>query len=630
MKLPFLSEKSKDSPESQEDAQGHLSADAATAQTYRDDESVRGLSNLYSPEGPSDSHVRDIADVLLDMGRITHDQHASLRQEQTAKPASDAAAWLLKEGLANTDDVLMAQAELCGLEFRRIATEDVEKQAFDKIDSDFIRRSNIVPVSIHESTLVIATSEPANVFAIEDVKRQTQMNVEVVVCPRDDIEKICDVFQQEESIEYDLDDIISDMTEVEVVQDQQEESEDLEKMAGQSPVIKFVNYLISNAIREGASDIHIEPKEKLMRTRYRIDGVLFEAKQSPLKMHPAIVSRIKIMANLDISERRLPQDGKVSVIVGGRAIDLRISTLPTNHGEKVVIRVLDSRSILRGLEQLGMEPAVCETFRQQIAMPHGILLVTGPTGSGKSTTLYSALSQMDGDKLNISTVEDPVEYQLDFCNQVQANEKIGLDFASALRSLLRQDPDIIMIGEIRDNETARIAVQAALTGHLVLSTLHTNDAASSITRLVNIGIDAYLIAASLNAVLAQRLVRKICPKCKEIYQVPEHMRKYIEKAGVGQEEIFHATGCDQCRGSGYVGRVGIYELLVIDDRFRDMINKDSSISNMRRVFHESGQPSLFDDGIKKVKQGVTTIEEVLRVTEVYGQNEAEAFVENEG
>jgi type IV pilus assembly protein PilB len=630
MKLPFLSEKSKDSSEPQEDLQGHLNADATTAQAYPDDESVRGLSNLYFPEGPSESHVRDIADVLLDMGRITDEQHASLRQEQAAKPASDAATWLLKEGFAHADDVLMAQAELCGLEFRRIAAEDVEKHAFDKLDSDFMKRSSIVPVTTHESTLVIATSEPANVFAIEDVKRQTQMNVEVVVCPKDDIEKICDAFQQEESIEYDLDDIISDMTEVEVVQDQQDESEDLEKMAGQSPVIKFVNYLISNAIREGASDIHIEPKEKLMRTRYRIDGVLFEMKQSPLKMHPAIVSRIKIMANLDISERRLPQDGKVSVIVGGRAIDLRISTLPTNHGEKVVIRVLDSRSILRGLEQLGMEPAVCETFRQQIAMPHGILLVTGPTGSGKSTTLYSALSQMDGDKLNISTVEDPVEYQLDFCNQVQANERIGLDFASALRSLLRQDPDIIMIGEIRDNETARIAVQAALTGHLVLSTLHTNDAASSITRLVNIGIDAYLIAASLNASLAQRLVRKICPKCKETYQVPEHMRKYVEDSGVSPDELSHGTGCDHCRGSGYIGRVGIYELLVIDETFKDMINKDSSVSNMRRVFHESGQPSLFDDGIKKVKQGVTTIEEVLRVTEVYGQSEAEAFVENEG
>jgi len=283
---------------------------------------------------------------------------------------------------------------------------------------------------------------------------------------------------------------------------------------------------------------------------------------------------------------------------------------------------------MRGLERLGMEADVMTVFGEQIKLPHGILLVTGPTGSGKSTTLYSALSQMDGERLNISTVEDPVEYKLDFCNQVQVSEKIGLDFASALRSLLRQDPDIIMIGEIRDCETARIAVQAALTGHLVLSTLHTNDAASSVTRLVNIGIDAYLIAASLNAVLAQRLVRKICPSCKEVYEAPENVRKYVERAGVRPKELLHGAGCEKCRNSGYIGRVGIYELLVINEQFRDMINKDSSAENMRRTFYESKASSLFDDGIKKVKQGLTTIEEVLRVTEVYGQNEEEVFVEN--
>jgi type II secretory ATPase GspE/PulE/Tfp pilus assembly ATPase PilB-like protein len=276
-----------------------------------------------------------------------------------------------------------------------------------------------------------------------------------------------------------------------------------------------------------------------------------------------------------------------------------------------------------------MEPDVMKGFADQIAMPHGILLVTGPTGSGKSTTLYSALPQMDGDKLNISTVEDPVEYQLGFCNQVQINEKIGLDFATALRSLLRQDPDVIMVGEIRDNETARIAVQAALTGHLVLSTLHTNDAACSITRLVDIGIEQYLIAASLNGVLAQRLVRKICPNCKEIYQVTEHIARYLERAGADPGQIYHGAGCDQCRGSGYLGRVGIYELLIIDETFRDMINKDSSVNNMRRTFHESNRRSLFDDGIMKVKQGSTTMEEVLRVTKVYGENENETFVEND-
>ncbi|MCK4752957.1 MAG: type II/IV secretion system protein [Planctomycetes bacterium] len=424
-----------------------------------------------------------------------------------------------------------------------------------------------------------------------------------------------------QEVDYHFDDIINDMSEIEVITERKDDSEDLEEMAAQSPVIKFVNNLISDAIHKEISDIHIEPKGKFTRIRYRIDGVLFETMQMPLKMHPAIVSRIKIMSNLDISERRLPQDGKISVVIAGRAVDLRVSTLPTSHGEKTVIRLLDSKSIMRGFEQMGMELDVLTVFKEQISLPHGILLVTGPTGSGKSTTLYSALSQMDGDRLNISTVEDPVEYELGFCNQVQVNEKIGLDFASALRSLLRQDPDVIMIGEIRDNQTAHIAVQAALTGHTVLSTLHTNDAASSVTRLVDIGIDAYLIAASLNAVLAQRLVRKICPDCKQIYQVPENMRQYVEKTGLDSQQLYYGAGCDNCRKSGYLGRIGIYELLIIDDIFKDMINKDASVVNMRQAFHQSGQPSLFDDGIKKVQQGLTTIEEVLRVTEMYERGE---------
>ncbi len=596
-----------------------------------DDKEIDGLSQLYSPEQEQEqesaAQIRDEADVLSEMGKITGEQLSELRQIQKNRANCDIYQLIKELNLAHEPDISMARANLYGFEFKKIEPEKVDKNAFNKLDLGYIKSNRIMPITIRDEILVVATSRPADLFVIEDVKRQTQMKIETVVCPDEDIDKVCETFDNEQ-IDYDIDDIINDMTDVEVVQDKQEESDDLEKMAGQSPIIKFVNYLISNAVRDGASDIHIEPKEKFMRTRYRIDGVLFEMKQSPLKMHPAVVSRIKIMADLDISERRLPQDGKIKVSVGGRAIDLRVSTLPTNHGEKVVIRVLDSESITRGLEQLGMEPDVMAGFDGQIAMPHGILLVTGPTGSGKSTTLYSALSQMDGDKLNISTVEDPVEYELGFCNQVQINEKIGLDFASTLRSLLRQDPDVIMIGEIRDNETARIAVQAALTGHLVLSTLHTNDAACSITRLVDIGIEPYLIAASLNGVLAQRLVRKICLKCKEVYQMSEHMARYVEKAGVEPGEIYHGAGCDDCRGSGYVGRVGIYELLIIDEQFRDMINKDTSVNNMRRTFHESDRRSLFDDGMMKVKQGLTTMEEVLRVTKVYGENENEAFVEN--
>ncbi len=641
MKLPFRFVKNNGSKGLENNLPEHVAVDGAGEFAATDSAGtlIRGLSNLYSPEEPGESQVRDIADVLLEMGKITQQQHDSAvgggggSRSSGEKQPFDAAERLLSDGIVSANDVLLARAKLCGLEFRHITPQDVQKQAFDKLDIDFMKRNNIVPIAIEKDALVIATSEPENVFAIEQIRRQTRMAPQVIVCSPGDIQAVCDSFKADASDSiggYNLNDIISDMTEVEVVQDQKEESQDLEKMAGQSPVIQFVNYLISNAVHDGASDVHIEPKENFARIRCRIDGTLFEAMQAPLKMHPAVVSRIKIMANLDISERRLPQDGKIKVSVSGRTIDLRISTLLTNFGEKVVIRVLDSRSIMRGLEQLGMAPKACEAFGRQIDLPHGILLVTGPTGSGKSTTLYSALSQMEGDQLNISTVEDPVEYELGFCNQVQTNEKVGLTFATALRSLLRQDPDVIMIGEIRDNETARIAVQAALTGHLVLSTLHTNDAASSVTRLVNIGIDPYLIAASLNAVLAQRLVRKICPKCKEIYQVPEHMRKHVEVSGIRPEELFHGKGCDYCRGSGYAGRMGIYEMLIIDDKFRDLINEDHSVNNMRRAFHQSGQPSLFDDGVVKVKQGLTTIEEVLRVTEIYGRTEDEVFVENMG
>jgi type IV pilus assembly protein PilB len=604
---------------------------AAAVKVHGDDDTqlVRGLSNLYSPDTTDESHVRDIADVLLEMGRINGEQLEKVHQNGLKKGGSHIEQLILNAGVASADDILAAKAELYGFEFRHLEADQVDKEIFEKLDLNYIRGNHIMPIAIEGDTLVIATSEPANVFAIDDVKRQTGMPVRVVVAGESDINAVCNEFDEREFAQ-DVDEIISDMSEIEVVKDVEEDTEDLEKSAAESPVIKYVNYLLTNALRESASDIHIEPKEKYTKIRYRIDGILFDTMQAPAKMHPAVVSRLKIMSNLDISERRLPQDGKISVIMGGRGIDLRVSILPTSRGEKVVIRILDSKSIMRGLDESGMEPRILKAFKEQIALPHGILLVTGPTGSGKSTTLYSALGQIDSGTLNISTVEDPVEYGLEFCNQVQVKEKIGLTFAAALRSLLRQDPDIIMIGEIRDNETAQIAVQAALTGHLVLSTLHTNDAPSSITRLVNIGIEPFLVAASLNAVLAQRLVRRICPDCKEVYKIPKNMRNYVQSAGIKPDQLMHGAGCDKCRQSGYSGRVGIFELLIIDDKFRDIINADASANSTRKAFIKSKQPTLFDDGIKKVKKGLTTIEEVLRVTQVYDRNENEVFTENIG
>ena len=593
-------------------------ADDVLNNAVDDNSLVRGLSNLYSPESSVSSHIRDIADVLAEMNRITEEQLEEIRSTKCAQRDGDIEQVIIKSGFADKDDILKAKAELYGYRFRHITIEEVNEEAFEKVGIDYIKTNRVMPFSIEGDSLMVATDKPGDVFATDDITRLTGMKVEIVICSSGDIETVCEELDKSK-IDYDVDEIMSDMGEIEVVRDEEEDLEDLEQSAGRSPVIKFVNYLLSNAVHEGASDIHIEPKEKYTKIRMRIDGVLFDSMQSPAKMHPAVVSRIKIMANLDISERRIPQDGKISVIMGGRGIDLRISILPTSHGEKVVIRILDSKSIMRGLDQSGMEESVLEEFRHQVGLPHGILLVTGPTGSGKSTTLYSALGQMDGDTMNISTVEDPVEYDLEFCNQVQVIEKIGMTFAAALRSLLRQDPDIIMIGEIRDGETARIAVQAALTGHLVLSTLHTNDAPSSISRLVNIGVDPYLIAASLNGVLAQRLVRRICDNCREPYKVPGNMKKYLDTTSLECGEILHGVGCDKCRGSGYAGRLGIYELMIVDDHVKEAINRDASVDNMKRVFAAGSSNSLFDDGMLKVKQGLTTIEEVLRVTEVFNR-----------
>jgi len=573
-----------------------------------------GLQNLYSPQVTTHARVQDVADILLDSQQLSTEQMDHIRSRQQ-EAGTDVEQLLTEQGFS-AEQILRAKAELYGYEFKRIAPEQIDRKAFSLMDIKYIRANHVMPVRIHEDgTLLVAMTQPSNVFAIDDVKRQTGMAIDVVVCTSEDIEAACEECD-DSKFDYNVDDLMTEMEDVELIQDDEEDVEDLEKSAGESPVIKFVNFLLSNALREGASDIHIEPKEKYTKIRYRIDGILFDTKQAPSRMHAAIVSRLKIMANLDISERRVPQDGKIAVIMGGRGVDLRVSVLPTSHGEKVVIRLLDSSSIMIGLDQSGMEPRIIEGFRSQIVRPNGILLVTGPTGSGKSTTLYSALAQMDSATLNVSTVEDPVEYNLEFCNQVQVNERAGLTFAGSLRSLLRQDPDIIMVGEIRDQETARIAVQAALTGHLVLSTLHTNDAPSSVSRLVDIGIEPYLIAASLNGILAQRLVRRICSNCKEPFTAPDNLRKYLDVAQIESHELMHGKGCDQCRDSGYAGRCGIHELLVVDEEFRQIINCDSSVNSMRRAFRKSGWPNLFEDGLQKVKKGITTIEEILRVAEV--------------
>ena len=381
-------------------------------------------------------------------------------------------------------------------------------------------------------------------------------------------------------------------------------------------MVKLVNYLLYNAVRENASDIHIEPDDKRLRVRYRVDGKLYEKMCPPHQMHSALVSRVKIMSELDIAQRRLPQDGGIHVLMEGRPIDLRVSVMPGNFGEKVVIRVIDPHKMLYSLESLGFTVENLKLFRGVIQAPNGIVLVTGPTGSGKNTTLYAALTELNSEDVNICTVEDPVECNISGINQFQVNQTAGFEFSTALRSLLRQDPDIIMVGEIRDQATASIAVQAALTGHLVLSTLHTNDAPGAVTRLLDLGVPPYLVGASLIAVLAQRLVRKICANCKTEYEPPASLKKVIEKIGGNVETYYRGVGCKKCRNTGYAGRIAIHELFVPNDEITEMINEGANLKKLRDKTLQNGMVSLQSDGIGKVEAGILSIEEVLRTAQM--------------
>jgi len=570
---------------------------------------------VWSPED-SNATRRGPERVLLDSGEVTPEAFDRALQRQQENPRLSILEVLVQQEAITEVQAHQAVAEYFRLPFARINVADVDPQTFVSLPLAYLKDKQVLPIRRTEKGVLLALTDPADIFLIDDVKRRLKGRVQLVVAPPADIQQAIEELSSD-PVEQ-VDEIIKGITEetVEVVDKEAEEVQDLETLAGRGPVIRYVNFLISSAVKEGASDIHIEPGERRLRVRYRIDGVLFDQQTPPGKMHAAIISRLKIMSDLDIAERRLPQDGRIRATVQGQTVDLRVSTLPVVHGEKCVIRILDARSTQVGMEKLGFQPKTLEAFKEQILQPHGIILVTGPTGSGKSTTLYSSLRIMDGDKLNISTVEDPVEYELDFCNQVHVHENIGMTFAAALRSLLRQDPDVIMLGEIRDDETARIAIQAALTGHLVLSTLHTNDAPSSITRLINIGVEPFLISAAVNAALAQRLVRRICQNCKKpLTQLKENNARYLKKYGADPSKLWQGAGCEKCRHTGYKGRVGVYELMVIDDDLRDLITRNPSLTEMRSAAVEGGMQTLRDDGLVKVANGMTTIEELMRVTE---------------
>jgi type IV pilus assembly protein PilB len=574
-----------------------------------------GFADLWRPSAKA-AMARGPERILLEKGLITPDQLREAQARKANDPRLTLLGALVEAGVIDDLQALEAVANDVRLPLMRVTAADVEENVFALLPLEYIREKKVIPIRHQEDGILVGLADPADIFLIEDLRRRLRCKVQLVVTPPQDtlktIEELSTGPQQQ------VDDIIKDIAEdaVEVVDSKTEEVADLEKIAGESPVIRYVNFLIASAVKEGASDIHIEPGDGKLRVRCRIDGMLFDQRSPASSMHAAIVSRLKIMANMDIAERRMPQDGRIRATVHRRSVDLRVSTLPTTHGEKTVIRILDNRSILVGLENLGMGASTLEAFRRQITQPHGIILVTGPTGSGKSTTLYSALRVMDGDTMNLSTVEDPVEYELGFANQVNVHESIGFTFSVALRSLLRQDPDVIMVGEIRDEETARIAVQASLTGHLVLSTLHTNDAPSSITRLINIGIEPYLIGASMNAVVAQRLVRKICDNCKaEVKDIHPVHGEFLRSCGVQSPRIFQGAGCDRCRRTGYKGRIGIYELLEIDEDVRDKIATNPPLTDLRRFARQKGMRALREDGLAKVAAGVTTVEEIMRATE---------------
>ena len=587
--------------------------------------SSNGLSDLFVPDDKTLGFTnKTLGEILAERGVASREQILAAENVMAQTPGKELAEILIEQGV-DEGQVCAALAEHHGMVFERVDLDLGFDGGFDgkilqRLGIPFCSERMILPLRTEGNRIVVAANRPDATFELDEIKRRLGCTTpKLVLTTSEDIKAALeiagagDLEQQQQSV--DLNDILEDVEESDVeIEQQAEQTVDLEQQAGESPVIRYVNYIIQTAVREGASDIHIEPSEKKIKVRLRVDGVLFESMNPPASMAAAITSRIKIMANLDISERRLPQDGRIRCTVQGRKLDLRVSTLPASYGEKIVMRILDTKSINVKLEDLGFDDTTLEIWRNQVKQAHGIVLVTGPTGSGKTTTLYSSLRQLDKNKLNISTCEDPVEYHLDGITQTQTHEKIGMSFAKVLRALLRQDPDVIMVGEIRDQETAHIAIQAALTGHLVLSTLHTNDAPSSLTRLVNIGIEPFLVGAAINAVLAQRLVRKLCMNCRDLRDPPPEQVEFLELSGIIGQQIYQPVGCDKCRQIGYSGRVGIYELLTIDDQLRDVIARNPNVAEFRQLCLERGMSSLRADGMAKVAAGVTTVAEVLRVT----------------
>ncbi len=570
--------------------------------------------------------AKKLGDLLVESGLITKEQLQEALEVQK-QDNERLGTILVKLGYLTEEEITSFLSKQYGIPAVNLEHFEISEDVIKRIPSDIARKYMLIPITRTGSTLTVAMADPTNIYALDDIKFLTGLNVEPVVASELSIKKAIDKYYGSETqielrkVVEDLEGDFGDEADLEVVEDEEEiDLDSLVASVEEAPVVKFVNMMLMDAVKKGASDVHVEPYEKYYRVRFRIDGVLHEVMKPPLSMKDAITSRIKIMSKLDIAEKRLPQDGRIKLKMKlegkKKELDFRVSVLPTLFGEKIVMRILDPEKLMLDMTKLGFEQESLDKFESAIAKPYGMVLVTGPTGSGKTNTLYSAISQLNKPETNIMTAEDPVEFNLPGINQVNVRDEIGLTFAAALRSFLRQDPNIILVGEIRDFETAEIAIKAALTGHLVLSTLHTNDAPSTISRLMNMGIEPFLVATSVNLICAQRLVRRVCKNCKEEVKVP---KKTLLDIGFKEEElkglkIYKGKGCDVCNGTGYKGRVGLYEVMEVSDTIKDLILSGATALDLREQAIKEGMITLRRSGLIKIRDGVTSIEEVLRET----------------
>jgi type IV pilus assembly protein PilB len=554
--------------------------------------------------------LQPIGEILVTKGLISREQLEAVLEAQKSTPSKRLGEILVDDGILTQEQLNIALAERLGVESIDLSDYEIDALAASMVPEKLARRYCALPIKfIDENTLLVAMVDPTNVFAIDDLRMMTGYDIKAAVATAEEVfNQIAKVHRMSEQVDDSDDDDFESMPEA--------DESDIRDGAAEAPIVKLVNGVISQGVDDGASDIHFEPQDKEMAIRFRVDGVLHEIMSVPKRMQNGVLSRIKVMADIDIAERRIPQDGRIGLIVGGKPIDIRVATMPTVYGEKIVLRLLDKSSVLLDLADLGFSDKALSRYETSYRKPYGAILVTGPTGSGKSTTLYGTLNVLNTRDKNIITVEDPVEYRMNGINQTQINSKAGLTFASGLRAILRSDPDIVMVGEIRDKETAQIAIESALTGHMVLSTLHTNDAPGALTRLTEMGIEPFLTASAIECVLAQRLARKLCPSCKESFKPTEEALRIngFPVEAIKKDTVLHrANGCPKCSNTGYKGRLGLYEVMLITEAIERLTVERKSADEISRVAQAEGMLTLREDGIEKVLDGKTSMEEIARV-----------------